>query len=128
MHAAGKVPAVSNGLGLAETAREAAELSSWELVLAANRGEAVKKLLTEDPEIIVPGFLQPQGETFRTHRQLKEDPETAEGRRTARGGGQLSLPATQPAGVGRGSQQSPRQERRGRHRPGPAFCRPRWVR
>ena len=87
MQSAGKVLAINNGPGLAETAGEATELSSWELVLAANRDEAVKELLTGGPEAIVLGFLQPHDGTFRTRRQLKEDPETAEGRRAPHGSG-----------------------------------------
>ena len=78
MQASGRVLVIDNGLGLTETAHEAARLSSWEPVFAADRGEAVKKLLTEDPEVIVLGFLQPQGESFRVHRHLKENPETAQ--------------------------------------------------
>ena len=77
MQTVGRVLVIDNGLGLAETVGEAAEFSPWEMALATNRNEAVKRLLTEDPEVIVLGFLRPQGESFRLHRQLKENPETA---------------------------------------------------
>lgn len=77
MQGKAKVLVIDNGLGLAETARGAVESSPWELVLAASRGEIAGKVLTEDPEVIVLGYLEPQGETFRIHKQLKENPETA---------------------------------------------------
>jgi CheY-like chemotaxis protein len=73
-----KVLVIDNGLGLAETTREAAESSTWEATLASGEKEALAKALDDGVGVIVLGYLAPQGESFRVHRLLKEDPETAD--------------------------------------------------
>lgn len=73
-----KVLVVDNGLELIEVAQKAAELSAWELTTASKAGEAVEKALSEKPEVIILGYLEPRGEAFRLHRWLRENPKTGD--------------------------------------------------
>jgi DNA-binding response OmpR family regulator len=57
--------------------RQAAELSSWTLVVAADTEQALKLAATEQPAIIILGYLEPQGEAFKLHKRLRENSETA---------------------------------------------------
>ena len=67
---------IGKGSQLVEVAQEAAEFSSWELLLAAERKDGILKALGENPEVIILGYLEPQGEAFNLHKQLKENPKT----------------------------------------------------
>jgi two-component system response regulator VicR len=71
-----KVIVVNKGKELTEIAQKAAELSSWELTIATNTKQALELTASESPGIIVLGYLEPQGEAFRLHKQLRENPET----------------------------------------------------
>jgi CheY-like chemotaxis protein len=71
-----RVLVVDGGLELAEIATKAGEFSSWNVVLASERDEAITKALTGNPDLIILGYLEPQGEAFHLHRQLKENPMT----------------------------------------------------
>jgi len=78
MQTEGKVLVIDSGLALAETARDAAGSSSWEIMLAHDRDEAVNRARIEGPEVIILGYLEPQGEAFRVHRELKQNRGTAD--------------------------------------------------
>ena len=71
-----KVLVIDRGPELVAVDRRAAEFSSWKLALASERVEAITKALSENPDLIVLGYLEPQGEAFHLHRQLKENPMT----------------------------------------------------
>ena len=71
-----RVLVVDTGPEFVEVAREAAELSAWELCLASEREEGIRKAVSESPDLIIVGYLEPQGEAFQLHRHLKENPET----------------------------------------------------
>jgi DNA-binding response OmpR family regulator len=62
---------------LTRTAVKASELSSWELAVATDTAQALKLAATEQPAVIILGYLEPQGEAFRLHRRLRENAETA---------------------------------------------------
>jgi DNA-binding response OmpR family regulator len=57
--------------------KQAAELSSWELRVATGTEQALKLAATEQPAIIILGYLEPQGEAFNLHKRLRENSETA---------------------------------------------------
>lgn len=57
-------------------AQKAAELSSWELIVATDTIQALELAASEFPAVIILGCLEPQGEAFRLHRQLRETPKT----------------------------------------------------
>ena len=57
-------------------AQEAAELSSWELTVATDTAQARQLIAGEQTEVIILGYLEPQGEAFRLHRRLKENSRT----------------------------------------------------
>ena len=71
-----KILMIGKGAEFVDVTQKAAEFSSWELVLAAERKDAIMKALGENPEVIILGYLEPQGEAFNLHKQLKENPKT----------------------------------------------------
>ena len=71
-----KVIVVDKGKELTEITQKAAELSSWELTIATNTKQALELVASESPRIIILGYLEPQGEAFRLHKQLRENPKT----------------------------------------------------
>jgi CheY-like chemotaxis protein len=71
-----KVIVIDKAAELTGIAQEAAELSSWELIFATDAAQARKLTASECPAVIVLGYLEPQGEAFRLHKQLRENPET----------------------------------------------------
>ena len=78
MRTEGKVLVIEDGQELTGIITEAARFSTWEFVFASGQAEMTLRLQTERPEIIVLGYLEPRGESFRVHKQLKENPETAD--------------------------------------------------
>jgi len=76
MERAYRVLVVDTGPEFVEIARKAAELSSWELCLASEKEEGIRKAVSESPDLIIVGYLEPQGEAFQLHRYLKEHAET----------------------------------------------------
>ena len=71
-----RVMVVDRGTKLTRIAQEAAELSSWELIIATGTAQALKRTVSEHPAVIILGYLEPQGAVFRLHRRLRENPET----------------------------------------------------
>jgi CheY-like chemotaxis protein len=61
---------------LAGIAMEAAEFASWELTVVTEKTQALELVASEQPTVIILGYLEPQGEAFRLHKQLRENPET----------------------------------------------------
>ena len=76
MPGAKKVIIVDKGTKLTGIAQEAAGLSSWELTFATDTAQALKLAAIESPAVIILGYLEPQGEAFRLHKQLRETPQT----------------------------------------------------
>ncbi|HEY40852.1 MAG TPA: hypothetical protein G4O18_03220 [Dehalococcoidia bacterium] len=71
-----KVIVVDKGTELTKIAQKAAELSSWELAIATDTKQARELAATKNPGIIILGYLEPQGEAFRLHKQLRENAKT----------------------------------------------------
>jgi CheY-like chemotaxis protein len=71
-----KVLVVDKRTELTDIAQKAAGLSSWELTITTGTEQALEVAASESPGIIVLGYLEPQGEAFRLHKQLRENPET----------------------------------------------------
>ena len=71
-----RVIVVDKDTELTRIAKEAAELSSWELTVATGLAQALKLAASEHPAVIILGYLEPQGEAFRLHRRLRENSET----------------------------------------------------
>jgi len=76
MQAEVRILVVDEGSELIEVAREASGMYSWELVFASEREDAMRKALMEEPDLIILGCLEPQGETFRLNRELKRNYDT----------------------------------------------------
>jgi CheY-like chemotaxis protein len=72
-----RVILVNKGTDLNGIAHEAAELALWELTVATNTAQALELAAGEQPAVIIVGYLEPQGEAFRLHKQLRENPDTA---------------------------------------------------
>ena len=71
-----RVVLVDKETELTEIAQEAAGLASWELTVATDTAQALELVAGEQPAVIILGYLEPQGEAFRLHKQLRENPET----------------------------------------------------
>ena len=71
-----RVIVVDEETKLTGIAQEAAELSSWELTVATGTAQALKLTASEQPAVIILGYLEPQGEAFRLHKRLRGNSET----------------------------------------------------
>ena len=71
-----KILAVGKEAQFIELVRKVAELSSWNLALASDREEGLKKARSEKPALIILGYIEPRGEAFQLHSELKGSPET----------------------------------------------------
>lgn len=71
-----RIIVVNKGTKLTGIAQEAAELLSWELTVATDTVQALKMTASEQPAVVILGYLEPQGEAFRLHRRLRENPDT----------------------------------------------------
>ena len=77
MQSEGKVLVIDNGSGLTGTVQEAARFSTWEYFIISEQKEIMKLVLAERPEVIVLGYLEPRGTSFKIHEELKENSETS---------------------------------------------------
>ena len=71
-----RVIVVDKETKLTRIAQKAAELSPWELIVTSDTAQALELTASEHPAVIILGYLEPQGEAFRLHKQLREHPET----------------------------------------------------
>lgn len=71
-----KVLVVDKRSEISEIATEASESSAWQLTVVSDAQEAIKAISNEPPDVIVLGYLEPRGEAFRLHKQLRENKET----------------------------------------------------
>ena len=71
-----KILAVGKEAQFIELVQKAAELSPWNLILASDREEGLKKARSEKPALIILGYIEPRGEAFQLHSELKGSPET----------------------------------------------------
>ena len=67
MQSEGKVLVIDNGSGLTSTVQEAARFSTWEYFIISEQKEIMKMVLAERPEVIVLGYLEPRGTSFKVH-------------------------------------------------------------
>ena len=58
-----------------EKAREALD-NIHEISAAFSRGEGLDKAKNERPDMVIVGFLEPRGESFHYHKDLREDEST----------------------------------------------------
>ncbi len=66
-----KILVVSNETALPDLVRQAMG-TSFEVVWAQSQQEGLEKARKEFPEVIILGYLEPQGTTFSLHRRLRE--------------------------------------------------------
>jgi CheY-like chemotaxis protein len=71
-----RVLVIDKGTELIKVAQKATEFSPWELIIATDAAQALELAASEHPAVIILGYLEPQGEAFRLHKKLREDPET----------------------------------------------------
>ena len=50
---------------------------SYEVTTASSRKESFEKTKNECPDMVIIGFLEPRGDSFRLYKELKENPETS---------------------------------------------------
>jgi PleD family two-component response regulator len=56
-------------------ARKALE-DSYEVTVASSRKESLEKARRECPDVVIVGFLEPRGDSFKLYKELREDPTT----------------------------------------------------
>ena len=69
--AAEKILIISSEQNLVELVRQAMG-GTFEVVWSDNQQEGMEKARTEFPEVIILGYIEPQGTTFALHRRLRE--------------------------------------------------------
>jgi PleD family two-component response regulator len=50
---------------------------SYEVTVASSRKESLEKAKGECPDMVIVGFLEPRGDSFKLYKELKENPETS---------------------------------------------------
>lgn len=72
-----KILVVDREPDFVRTAREALG-SFYEVSVASTRREGLEKAKRESPDMVIVGFLEPRGDAFKLHKELKESPKTNE--------------------------------------------------
>ena len=49
---------------------------SYQVIFASRREEGLKRARREAPDLVLLGFLEPRGDSFKLHKELRESPET----------------------------------------------------
>jgi DNA-binding response OmpR family regulator len=62
--------------GFLSLARNALEASGYRVVLTADRRTGLEKAKAEKPDLVIVGALEPRGEAFRLHKDLRGEPGT----------------------------------------------------
>jgi DNA-binding response OmpR family regulator len=70
-----KILVVDSEENFIETTQDALE-PDFEVVLATSAKEGMDKAVKECPEVIILGYLEPRGTSFRLHKELRNDAST----------------------------------------------------
>ena len=70
-----RILVVDQDLAFLREAREALE-DSYEVSVASGRSEGLEKVEREVPNMVIVGFMEPRGDAFKFHKELKESPKT----------------------------------------------------
>lgn len=70
-----KILVVDREPDLVRTAREALG-SFYEVSVASTRREGLEKAKRESPDMVIVGFLEPRGDAFKLHKELRKGPKT----------------------------------------------------
>jgi len=49
---------------------------SYEVSVASSRSQGLEKAEREAPDMVIVGFMEPRGDAFKFHKELKESPKT----------------------------------------------------
>ena len=71
-----KILVVDNEPDFVELARSALEASSYQAIVASNKKSGLEKARREAPDLVIVGALEPRGNAFELHRELRDSPET----------------------------------------------------
>ena len=63
---------VDNEFAFVELARKALESSSYQVVVVPDRKSALDTIRIEIPNLIIVGALEPRGDAFKLHRELRD--------------------------------------------------------
>jgi len=71
-----KILVVDNEPDFVEQARSALEASSYQAIFASDRKSGLEKARREAPALVIVGALEPRGDAFELHRELRDSPGT----------------------------------------------------
>ena len=71
-----KILVVDNEPDFVEQARSALEASSYQAIFASDRKSGLEKARREAPALVIVGALEPRGDAFELHRELRDSPVT----------------------------------------------------
>lgn len=71
-----KVLVVDNEPDFVEMARNALEASSYQVIVAPHRKGGLETARREAPDLVIVGALEPRGDAFKLHRELRDSPGT----------------------------------------------------
>lgn len=63
---------VGSELGFITEARKALE-ASYEVSVASSKAEGLEKAKRESPDLIIIGYLEPRGDSFKLHKELRRE-------------------------------------------------------
>ena len=76
MREQGSILVVDRDPAFTETARLAGDLVDREIVFALNMRAGLQRARDQKPDLIILGYLEPPGEAYRLHKELRECSET----------------------------------------------------
>jgi DNA-binding response OmpR family regulator len=71
-----KILVVDNEPSFVELARNALEASSYQVIVASDRKGGLEKARKEAPDLVIVGALEPRGDAFKLHQELRDNPRT----------------------------------------------------
>lgn len=77
MDKAPKILVVDNEPDFVKLARSALEASSYQVIVASDRKSGLEKTGREAPNLVIVGALEPRGDAFGLHKELRESPKTS---------------------------------------------------
>ena len=72
-----KILVLDNEPSFIQLARNTLEGSAYQVVTASNRKSGLEKVRRESVNMVIVGALEPRGDAFRLHKELRESPKTS---------------------------------------------------
>ncbi len=76
MYTAQTILVIDNEPDFVSLARKALEASAYQVIVASDRKGGLAKSKAGAPDLIIVGALEPRGDAFKLHKELREDQQT----------------------------------------------------